>query len=111
MTPRYLGEFEQMVLLAILRLKEEPYALSILEELDQRVGRTVSRGTLYKTLERLGAKGLLEWQAEDGPPERGGHPRRRFSVTNRGMAALRESREAFKKLWDGLDEVVEGAGS
>ncbi len=110
MTPRFLGEFEQMVLLAILQSKEEAYALSILEELDQRAGRSVSRGTLYKTLERLEAKGFLQWAAEDGSPERGGHPRRRFTVTSRGVTALQESREAFLKLWEGLDGVVEESG-
>jgi len=103
MTPRVLGEFEQMVLLAVLRLGEGALALSILEELDHRAGRSVSRGTLYKTLERLETKGHLEWVLEDGPPERGGHPRRRFSVTGRGVAALRESRETFLRMWDGLE--------
>ena len=110
MAPRYLGEFEQMVLLAILQLKSEAYALSILGELDLRASRTVSRGTLYKTLERLETKGFLEWSAEDGTPERGGHPRRRFTVTGRGVTTLRESREALRKLWEGLDGVTEGAG-
>ena len=108
--PRYLGEFEQMVLLAILQLKEEAYALSILTELDDRAGRSVSRGTLYKTLERLETKGFLEWNPEAGAPARGGHPRRRFTVTGRGVTALRESREALQKLWEGLDRVTEGAG-
>jgi len=110
MTPRYLGEFEQMVLLATLQLGEGAYALAILHELDERGGRSVSRGTLYKTLERLETKGYLQWAAEDGPPERGGHPRRRFSVTVRGLAALREARAAFERLWEGLDGVVEGLG-
>ena len=110
MTPRYLGEFEQMVLLAILQLKDEAFALSVLGELDRRVGRSVSRGSLYKTLERLETKGYLEWAAEEGPPERGGHPRRLFTVTAQGAAALRDSREAFRKLWEGLDEVVEDLG-
>ena len=110
MTPRFLGEFEQMVLLAILRLKDGAYAVSILDELDSRAGRAVSRGSLYKTLERLEVKGFVEWAAEDGSPERGGHPRRRFTVTGRGVTALRESREAFSRLWEGLDEVVEGWG-
>jgi PadR family transcriptional regulator PadR len=110
MTPRFLGEFEQMVLLAILQLKDGAYALAILAELDSRAGRAVSRGSLYKTLERLEAKGFLEWAAEGGSPDRGGHPRRRFSVTGRGILALRESRNAFRKLWEGLDEVVEGVG-
>jgi DNA-binding PadR family transcriptional regulator len=111
MAPRFLGEFEQMVLLAILQLKDEAYAVSILKELDTRVGRSVSRGTLYKTLERLETKGLLQWSPEDGPPERGGHPRRLFSVTGRGVSALQESREAFLRLWDGLEGVVGGSES
>ena len=107
MPPRFLGEFEQMVLLAILRLKEGANAVSILRELDARAGRAVSRGTLYKTLERMEAKGLVQWVAEDGPPERGGHPRRRFSVTGRGVRALQESREALQRLWQGLEGALE----
>jgi len=109
MAKRFLGEFEQMVLLATLQLRDEAFALSILGELDQRAGRSVSRGTLYKTVERLEAKGFLQWNAEQGSPERGGHPRRRFTVTERGLAALRESREALQRLWEGLDEAVEGS--
>ncbi len=104
----FLGEFEQMVLLAVLQLKDGAFALSVLEELDHRAGRSVSRGTLYKTLERLETKGYLEWSLEDGPPERGGHPRRRFSVTGRGVLALREAREAFLLMWDGLEGLVGG---
>ena len=109
MPPRFLGEFEQMVLLAVLQLKEDANAVPILRELDARAGRTVSRGTLYKTLERMEAKGLVAWTAEEGPPERGGHPRRVFRVTGPGMQALLESREAFLRLWEGLDGAVEGA--
>jgi PadR family transcriptional regulator PadR len=111
MTPRFLGELEQMVLLVILRLKEEAFALAILQELDARAGRSVSRGTLYKTLERMEAKGLLEWSTEEGAPERGGHVRRRFSVTGQGVSALQESREAFQRLWEGMDSVVQEPGS
>jgi DNA-binding PadR family transcriptional regulator len=111
MAPRFLGEFEQMVLLVILRLKDQAFAVSILEELDSRAGRTVSRGTLYKTLERMEAKDLLAWSAEEGSPERGGHPRRRFNVTALGVAALQESREAFQRLWDGMEGILEETGS
>ncbi len=106
MPPRFLGEFEQMVLLATLQLKESANAVSILRELDARAGRSVSRGTLYKTLERMEVKGLVAWDAEEGPPERGGHPRRLFRVTGRGIQALQESRAAFLRLWEGLDEAV-----
>ena len=109
MAPRYLGEFEQMVLLSILRLGDDAFAVSILVELDQRAGRSVSRGTLYKTLERMETKGLLRWTHAGGTPERGGHPRRQFTVASRGVTALRDSRSALVSLWDGLDTVFEGA--
>lgn len=108
MTPRFLGEFEQMVLLAILRLEDRAFAVSILHELDERAGRSVSRGTLYKTLERMGTKGLVQWVGEEGSPERGGHPRRRFSVTGQGVSALQESRGALLRLWDGLESISGG---
>ena len=111
MTSRFLGEFEQMVLLAVLQLKTEAYAVGILEELDERAGRSVSRGALYKTLERLERKGLLTWRTEDGSPERGGHPRRLFAVTPRGITALQDTRQALIRLWEGLDSVLEGEGS
>ncbi len=111
MAPRFLGEFEQMVLLAILRLEEGAHAVAVLAELDARAGRAVSRGTLYKTLERMEAKGLVAWAAEDGPPERGGHPRRRFQVTGVGVRALRESRAAFDRLSEGLEGALGESGS
>jgi len=110
MAPRFLGEFEQMVLMAILQLDEEAYAVGILRELDERAGRTMSRGTLYKTLERMEAKGLVEWEGEDGTEERGGRPRRRFSVTGRGVSALQESRAAFRRLEEGLEGVLGESG-
>lgn len=102
----YVGEFEQMVLLAVLRLKEGAYALAIIRELDRQAGRGVSRGALYKTLDRLQRKGYVTWSTEDATPERGGHPRRLFTVTRYGVEALRTSREALFKLWDGLDPVL-----
>jgi len=102
----YPGEFEQMVLLAVLRLGDGAYALAVLKELDRTVGRTVSRGALYKTLDRMEAKDWVEWTVEDSTPERGGHPRRLFTVTPSGVKALRESREALLRLWDGLDPIL-----
>ena len=100
------SEFEQMVLLAILRLGETAYALAIIRELDGRAGRAVSRGALYKTLERMEGKGYLVWSTEEATPDRGGHPRRLFTVTPTGVEVLRNSREALFKLWDGLDPVL-----
>lgn len=95
-----------MVLLSILRLGDEAFALSIIRELEREAGRTLSRGALYKTLERMEGKGYLSWTTEETTPERGGHPRRLFSVTPAGVEALRNSREALFRLWDGLDPVL-----
>jgi DNA-binding PadR family transcriptional regulator len=101
-----LGSLEQVVLLAILRLGDEALALAVIREIDTQAGRRVSRGALYKTIERLADKGLVEWTVEDGPPERGGHPRRRFRVTAYGVAALRLARDTLQRLWAGLDDEV-----
>ena len=101
-----LGEFEQLVLLAILQLEDEGFALSILRELDRRAGRRVSRGALYKTLERLEEKKYVEWQVEEATPGRGGHPRRRFTVTREGVAALQRARDALLRFWKGLEGVL-----
>jgi PadR family transcriptional regulator PadR len=100
------GEFEQMVLLAILRLGDGAYALAIVRELDRQVEREVSRGALYKTLERLESKGHVVWSTEAATPDRGGHPRRLFTVTPGGVEVLRSSRDALLKLWDGLDPIL-----
>ena len=89
MSRSQLGEVEQWVLLVILRLGPGSYALDILTELDREAGHAVTRGSLYKTLERLEGKGLLEWSIEEGTPIRGGRPRRRFTVTPEGVSALR----------------------
>ena len=104
----FLGEFEQMVLLAVLQLDDQGYALGIRRELEERAGRSVSRGALYRTLDRLEDKSLIAWSLEDETPERGGHPRRRFRVTDEGVEALRASREALFSLWEGLDARLGG---
>ena len=111
-SPRFHpGEFEQMVLLAVLRLGEEAHAVAILSELDQRAGRPVSRGALYKTLDRMEAKAMVGWVLDrEDVPERGGHPRRRFRVTPTGLEALREARLAFARLSEGLEGLLTGEG-
>ena len=106
MSSEYPGELEQIVLLAVLRLGNQAFALAVVRELERRANRRVSRGALYKTLERLEQKGLVAWKVEGATPDRGGHPRRRFRVTPAGVAALRSSREALFSLWHGLDEVL-----
>jgi DNA-binding PadR family transcriptional regulator len=108
MAKNYVGELEQMVLLAVLRLGEGAFAVAVMRELDGEVGRKVSRGSLYKTLDRLREKGLVRWHTEAGPPVRGGKPRRLFAVTPAGVSALRESREALLTLWDGVVGTLGG---
>jgi DNA-binding PadR family transcriptional regulator len=103
----YLGEFEQIVLLAILRLGEDAYAIPIREEIEARTGRDVARGALYTALERLQAKGCLRSSMSEPLPERGGRSRRYYTVTSPGRAALRASREALLALWNGVESQIE----
>ena len=105
-TPAYLGEFEQLLLLAILRLDANAYAADMARELETRAGRTVSRGALYTTLDRLEDKGLLRWKAVPGGEERGGLPRRLYTVTPAGVAALRASRDTLRKMWRGVEAIL-----
>jgi PadR family transcriptional regulator len=102
----FLGEFEQMVLLAILQAGEDAYAIAVRSHLEESTGRKVSRGALYRTLDRLDEKGFVSWEADEGVPDRGGHPRRRFRVTREGIASLKLSRAALLQLWRGLDKVL-----
>lgn len=102
----YLGEFEQIVLLAILRLQEDAYAIPIRGEIEAKTGRTVARGALYTALDRLEDKRCLRSRMSAPLPERGGRSRRYFTVTPAGVAALRASRRALQQLWQGLDEVL-----
>lgn len=98
-----LGEFEQMVLLAILRLGDEVYGVPVTEEIERRTGRDVSSAAVYVTLRRLEKKGLVRSWIGDPIHERGGKPRRYVAVEEAGITALRESREQMDSLWDGLD--------
>jgi len=102
-----LGEFEQVVLLAVLRLGDEAYAIPIREEIRKRARREVARGALYTALERLEEKGLLSSRMGEPRAERGGRARRYFAVTGRGLQALRGSRRAMLDLWRGLETLLE----
>ncbi len=103
----YLGEFEQIALLAILRLGEEAYAIPVRQEIEARTGRNVARGALYTALERLEAKKCVRSRMSDPLPERGGRSRRYYTVTPAGLSALRDSREAWLALWKGVESLLE----
>lgn len=101
-----LGEFEQRVLLAILRCDDDPPAADVRRELEHVLGRDVSRGAFYTTLERLEAKGLLTWRLRP----RGGSsdlPERCLQVTPDGMKELREVRRALLSMWGGLEPLFD----
>ena len=106
MKPRYLGEFEYSILLAIVQI-EDAYAVPIRTLIEQRTGRPVARGALYTALERLEAKGCLRSRMGDPTDERGGKPRRYFSLTPAGLRALKATHAAFASLSRGLDTILE----
>lgn len=103
------GGFEQVVLLAVGRLGEEGYGVSVRREIERRTGREVSVGAVYATLDRLESKGLVRsWEGE-ATPVRGGRARRHFALEPEGVEALQESRAMFEALWDGLE--LDGRGA
>ena len=106
-TPVFLGDFEQLLLLSLLRLGDSATALDLRERMEELAGRSVSRGALYRTLDRLEDKGWVAWEVdEEDVPERGGRPRRRFRVTGDGVAVLRASRDTLRELWSGLEGTL-----
>ena len=109
MTREALGEFEHMVLLAILHLGDGVYGVPIVDEIQRRTGRTVAPAAVYVTLRRLEQKGLLTSWMSDSTPERGGKPRRCVKVTGAGLNSLRESRKVFDSMWKGLDSKLRDA--
>ncbi len=97
-----LGEFEEIVLLAVGRLRGGGYGASIHEEILSATARDVSIASVYVTLSRLAEKGYVETGVELAGPERGGRPRKVFALTDAGIAELRRTRLERARLWDGL---------
>ena len=91
------------MLLAILRLEDEAYAVAVREEILRCTGRDVSRGSVYITLDRLETKGYLRSWLADPTPERGGRAKRYYALRPRAVQALKESRRALVALWKGLE--------
>jgi DNA-binding PadR family transcriptional regulator len=93
-----LGELEQLVLLAALRLEDRAYAVSIRDEIERRTGLALSRGSVYVTLDRLARKGYVSSWLGEPTPERGGKPKRFFRVTAAGRRALETAERAVARL-------------
>ena len=104
--PAYLGEFEHLLLLAVLRLGSDAYGVDIARELEVRAGRSVSRGALYTSLDRLEDKGLLRWKPSPGSAARSGMPRRLYTVTPAGLTALRAWRGTLRRMWQGVEHLL-----
>lgn len=104
--PQQLGEFQQLVLLAVMRVVQhgdDAYGITVHEEIKTRADRRVARGAVYMTLDRLEKKGLLVSRVTDPTPERGGRAKRCYEVTAAATDALRASRRVLLSFWEGLE--------
>lgn len=98
-----LGEFEHLVLLAVMRLADAAYGMVVRREIADRTGRDVSIGAVYATLDRLAAKGLVSSTLTDPTPERGGRAKRSFRLTGAGINAVNRTRQDLANMLDGLE--------
>jgi DNA-binding PadR family transcriptional regulator len=99
----FLGEFEQVVLLALARLRDQAYGMAIRQEIEDRTGRDVGIGSVYSALDRLERKRHVSSQVGEPTPERGGRAKRYYRLEKAGYLALNRSQEMFASLWEGLD--------
>jgi PadR family transcriptional regulator, regulatory protein PadR len=104
----YLGQFELMVLLAILRVGDDAYGVPLANEIEASTSKTVSLGSIYAALERLEEKGLVSSVMGEPTPERGGRARRYFRVTSAGLRALRDMHRMLVSLWANLPQLKGG---
>jgi PadR family transcriptional regulator PadR len=95
----HIGDFERRVLMAVLHLQGEGYAVSIADEITERFGRSVSLGAIYATVDRLEKKGFVSSLLGDPTPQRGGKPKRFYVIEAPGRRVLAEALEADRKLW------------
>jgi PadR family transcriptional regulator PadR len=105
------GEFEQIVLLAVLRLGKDAYGVPVRREIESRTGRSLTVGALYRTLDRLEGKGYVTSWFSDPVPERGGRSKRYFRVEPIGIRTLDKSRRDLDAMWDGVElpKVMHGS--
>jgi PadR family transcriptional regulator PadR len=104
---RHMGEFELLVMLAVLRLGSGAYGVTVREELERETSRTLTLGTVYKTLGRLEAKGYLRSRASEPTAERGGRRKKLYEVTSSGLTAIQYSLADLRRLAEGLSLELE----
>ena len=100
---RFLAEFELYLMLAVARLGDDAYGVTIRQEIEERTGRPVSIGAVYATLGRLGDKGLVAFRESDPLPVQGGRSRKYFSLTATGRRALQHSATMLERMMEGLE--------
>jgi PadR family transcriptional regulator PadR len=104
-----LGEFETLVLMAVMRLEADAYGMRIHRELETRGGRRCSYGALYTTLDRLEQKGYVSSTVGEPTPERGGRAKKFFKIDSLGRTALRQSYGATRRMAEGMETQLGGA--
>ncbi|SFD70599.1 PadR family transcriptional regulator [Pseudoalteromonas denitrificans] len=105
---KFLGEFEQLLLLSILKLADNAYGSTIRQLLADVINRDVTIGALYTTLDRLEKKGLIESKMGDATPERGGRAKKYFKVSAKGQHALKRSKQALTSMWENVTFTLIG---
>ena len=105
MSRRFLTDFELMVMLAVLRVRDDAYGVPIAREIETIAGRTVTLGAVYLVLDRLEEGGLVSSALGEATPERGGRAKRFFHVTAAGVRSVRKTQRAFIALWKGIPEL------
>jgi PadR family transcriptional regulator, regulatory protein PadR len=103
-----LSNFELMVMLAIIRIGDDAYGVSISNEIEETTGTEVLLGSVYDALARLDEKGLITSTMGEATPERGGRAKRHFRTTSRGLRVVRETQQSLVKLWRGLPQLKGG---
>jgi len=105
---RFLTDYELMIMLAILRLRNDGYGVTIARELEQTAGRQTTLAAVYLALDRLERQGLVTSALGEATPERGGRAKKYFKVTSKGLHAVRATHRAFIALWSGIPQLQGG---
>lgn len=105
-----LGEFERLVLLALVRLGDGACGAPVLEELEGRTGRSPSAGAVYVALRRMEKKGMVTSRVGEPTPGQGGRPRRHYALTDTGLQALRAARDEWAAMLEGVEDALEPGG-
>jgi len=106
--PGSFGDLELLVMLALVRLDQDAYGVSIAREIEEKGKRLVALGSVYAALERLATRGLVESELGEATAERGGRAKRYFRVTARGLRELRATRNALVRMWQGVPRLEGG---